>query len=251
VELLSAVRANDGRGNTIETVSYGYEWVWQGDYFPEYVPYLNHAYYDDTAQATYTYADANSYDTPGTVYHGHIRRVLHSCDDPRYAGPMKYIEYEYVPWTVATDDPYFVGWGQIKAEKNVAGQVVSRTSFPTSNTDPNLYTRIETRGDGPSRTLGFSTWTDFKNQPFTETYWSTSSTVYGWAMTDPRINTTTYERETVLSGLRKITYPATSDNGVTTREFTFSDPYNPYYHSGEKMRTATGPTSIAIPLIIE
>jgi RHS repeat-associated protein len=239
--LLTAVRANDGRGNTIETVSYGYEWVWQGDYFPEYVPYLNHAYYDDTpaTQATYTYAEANNYDTPDYVTHGHLRRVLHSCDDPRYAGPMKYIEYEYVPWTESTGDPYFVGRGQIKAEKNVSGQIVSRTTYPTSTTDPNLWRRTETRGDGPSRTLNYNSvsfiWTDFKNQPFTEADWSTSSTLYGWAMTDPRGNTTTYERETVLDGLRKITYPQTDPTQTpATREYIFSDPNNPYYHYKEK-----------------
>jgi hypothetical protein len=70
-----------------------------------------------------------------------------------------------------SESPNFVGQGQIKAEKNVAGQMVSRMSFPTSYTDPNLLRRTETRGDGPSRTFNYAnasfTWTDFKNQPFT------------------------------------------------------------------------------------
>ncbi|MEY2510602.1 MAG: hypothetical protein QOE26_1365 [Verrucomicrobiota bacterium] len=234
--LLSAVRANDGRGNTIETVSYGYEWVWQGHYYPEYVPYLNHAYYDDTAQATYTYADANNYDTPGTVYHGHTRRVLKSCDDPRYAGQMKYIEYEYVPWTETTSDPYFIGRGQIKAEKNVYGQIVSRTTYPTSTTDPNLWRRTETRGDGAGRTLTYGatglSWTDFQNKTWTEADSFTSS-FYGWTVTDPRMNTTKYERND-LDAVRNITYPQTDLTGApATREYSF-DPNNPYLHSGEK-----------------
>lgn len=237
VNLLGSVQAYSAPGNLIETVSYGYEPVWITTGYV-YVHWYNmtKAYYDDGTQATYAY-QASNMNTGGNMGWQTYLNVLHTCDDPRYAGPMKYIKYDYVQWSEA---PNFVGQGQIKAEKNVAGQVVSRTSFPTSYSDPNLMRRTETRGDGPSRTFNYAVigygvwstiWTDFKNQPFTTSY---PSSLYGWTTTDARGNTTTYELEAALGALRKITYPATSDNGITTREFTFTDPTNPYFHSGEK-----------------
>jgi RHS repeat-associated protein len=224
-DAIGAVTANDGRGNVVETVSYQYDSVWLTGAFSRQVQYLRHAYYDDDAAGNYTYSDSNSYTTPNTQA---AAGIVQSCDDPRYAGPMKQIQYEYVPWTEVPD----AGRGQIKAEKNVYGQVVSSTTYPTA-ANPNLLQRTETRGDGPSRVLNYPmssgsfVWTDFKSHSFTDT---TSNTFYGWTITDARQNTTTYEREPVLGALRKITHPGDG----TTREFTFSDPYKPYYHSGEK-----------------
>jgi RHS repeat-associated protein len=239
VNLLGSVQAYAAPGNLIETVSYGYEPVWiTTGYVGVHWYNLTKAYYDDGAQATATYTyEASNMNTGGNMGWEIYLNVLHTCDDPRYAGPMKYIEYDYVQRSEA---PTFVGQGQIKAEKNVAGQVVSRTSFPTSYTDPNLLRRTETRGDGPSRTFNYPlgtssfTWTDFKNKTWIETN-SYTTTFYGWTSTDPRGNTTKYEREYVLDAVRKITYPQTDPSQTpAAREYIFSDQYNPYYHYGEK-----------------
>ena len=230
-DVISMVQANDGRGNVIESVRYAYDTVSVGYYFPHRCYYLTHVYYDDGAQATYTYERSNIWNTPGLNY-DNMPGVVHSCDDPRYAGAMKQIQYEYVHYT-----PSMVGQGQIKAEKNVNDQVVSQTSYPTSVYDPAYRQRTETRGDGATRSFNYPLffdpaapfiWTDFKNQPYTD---NSSVSPPGWTVTDPRQNTTTYEVEPSGFGmLKKITHPGDG----TTKEYSFSDPNNPHYHSGEK-----------------
>ncbi|MEY2507599.1 MAG: hypothetical protein QOH01_1928 [Verrucomicrobiota bacterium] len=234
-DVISMVRSNDGRGNVIETVSYEYEPVWITYAAMSSRMYnLKRAYYDDGSWAFYSYEVANTdYQAYGTTYSS--AQVLHSCDDPRYAGPMKQIQYQYVQRGEAA--PGYVARGQVKAEQNLYGQIVTQVTFPTSPNDPTFQQRTETRGDGHSRFFNYltgptpyefsSTWTDFKNQTFTDT------TVYnlpGWRITDARNNATTYETEPVLGALRKITHPGDG----STREYTFSDPANPRFHSGEK-----------------
>jgi RHS repeat-associated protein len=236
VSLLGSVQAFSAPGNLIETVRYVYTPVWITTGSTAVHDYnLTKASYDDVpSQATYTYQQSNMYhgvNTGNATY----ANDLHTCDDPRYAGPMKYIEYDYVLWS---DAPDFVGPGQIKAEKNIAHQVVSQTTFPTSYTDPNLMRRTETRGDDAIRTISYGAdgfaWTDFNNKTWTENRFANSNVDYGWTIRDPRGNTTTYTREINLNGLRKITYPQTDPPAIpATREYTF-DPNNPYLHSGEK-----------------
>jgi YD repeat-containing protein len=211
VSVLRSVQAYAAPGNLIETVRYS-------------VPGLTKVYYDDGAEATYTYAQYMN--SAGQMY-----SVLDTCDDPRYAGPMKFIKYDYVQ---VSEGGQFFTMGQVKAERNAAGDVVSQITFPTSYDDPNLLIRTETRGDGPRRTINYGggklTSTDFKNQMFTNT-----TTPSGWTITDPRRNTTTYETQGEIGALRKITYPQTDPSATpATREYTFSNPNAPYYHSGEK-----------------
>src|SRR5207302_5177254 len=120
-DLTSMVQAFDGRGNLIETVSYGYDTVWV---YSCYYYYLTHVYYDDGTQAAYTYEQSNIHNGPGMGYWA-SPGVVHSCNDVRYAGPMKQIEYEYVQWGTPSPDP--VAWCQIKSEKNFnTHQVVAR-----------------------------------------------------------------------------------------------------------------------------
>ncbi|MFN2622713.1 MAG: hypothetical protein ABR611_07700, partial [Chthoniobacterales bacterium] len=234
VELLGSVQAYAAPGVLTETVSYGYEGVWNTTgYLDVHAYYLINAYYDDGAVATYTY-QASNMNTGGNMGFQTYLNVLHTCDDPRYAGPMKFIEYEYVKVTEAED----VGQGQIKAEKNILHQVVSQISFPSSPDDPNLLVRTETRGDGPTRTFRYDangfTWTDYKNHSFVQ---SGSAAVGSWTIQGPRGDgyLTTYECEGVLDALRKITFPQTDPTQpAATKEYTFTDANNPYYHSGEK-----------------
>jgi RHS repeat-associated protein len=235
-DVISTVRSNDGRGNVIESVSYEYEAVWITYAASSSWMYnLKHVYYNDST-ASYNYIAANTdYHAFGTTYSS--AQVIQSCDDPRYVGPMKQIQYLYVQRGEAA--PGYVARGQVKAESNVYGQIVTQVTFPTAPNDPALQQRTETRGDGQSRFFNYltgvtpyefsSTSTDFRNQTFTDT------TVYnlpGWRITDPRSNASTYETEPVLGVVRKITHPGVSS--LATREYTFTDAQNPYYHSAEK-----------------
>jgi RHS repeat-associated protein len=238
-DVISMVRSNDGRGNTIETVSYAYEWVWIANAAGSARMYnLKTVSYDDATQASYVYEAANTNYSANSMSH-ESAQVVHSCDDPRYAGPMKQIQYQYVLRGEAAPD--YVARGQVKAEKNLLGQVVTQITFPTSAFDPTRLQRTETRGDGPSRLFTYPavpgasefsfTWTDFKNHTFTDT---TVGTLPGWRTTDARQNITTYETEPILDALRKITRPPTYGGESSTVEYTFTDPNNPYFHYGEK-----------------
>src|SRR5205085_1738647 len=72
---------------------------------------LTQAYYDDGAVAAYTYRNSNVADnTFSTV----LAKLVETCDDPRYAGPMKRIKYEYVPHYGSNTG----AGGQLKAERN-------------------------------------------------------------------------------------------------------------------------------------
>jgi RHS repeat-associated protein len=221
-DVISMVQAFDGRSsNPVETVTYGYtpSWVYARYYYN-----LTSVYYDDGAQAAYTYEHSNIRNGPNMGYWS-TPDVVHSCDDVRYAGPMKQIEYEYVQWLDSTPDS--VAWGQIKSEKNFnTHQVVSQVSWPGY---PNLFQRTETRGDGATRQFYYGDpgvldhYTDFKNQ-----------TTYLYPFTDARGNTTTTEYEPVLHAVQRIIHPPTFPGENSTIEYTFSDASKPYYHAGQK-----------------
>jgi RHS repeat-associated protein len=224
VDLLTSVQAFDGRGNLIETVSYGYTQVWASGVCHYN---LTHVYYDNGTQAVYTYELSNLHNSPNPADSA-TPDVVHSCDDMRYAGPMKQIEYEYVQWGEA--DPGYVAWGQIKSERNFnTHQIVSQATHPTSSYGPTINQRTETRGDGATRLLSYGLpgvldhYTDFKNQ-----------TTYLYPFTDARGNTTTIEYEPALRAVKKITHPVTFSGENSTLEYTFSDPNNPYYRAGQK-----------------
>src|SRR5213082_1620602 len=127
--VISMVQAFDGRStDPVETVSNSYTPSWA---YARYYYNLTHVYYDDGTQAAYTYAPSNIRNGPNWGYWS-TPDVVHSCDDVRYAGPMKQIEYEYVQWGDAVDG--FIAGGQIRSEKNFnTHQVVSRVTYPTSS----------------------------------------------------------------------------------------------------------------------
>ena len=228
--LLSSVQAYDPSGNLIETVTYHYT----GEVYPGVVNcpffYLTSVDYTDGSHAYYTYYPAGQMDgNPWHVAAGSMK----SCDDTRYAGAMKRIRYEYM--AVSTAHPE-VAWGQIKAEKNWAGQTVSQIEYPVYNPyqtwDPGW--RKEHRGDGAIRTLQYSggelsSYTDFLNH--------TSSIAYGpapapnqWAnylqtFTDARGNATTSEKEQEAGQVIRRTNP---DGTMQTFAYEYVDGA-PYY----------------------
>ena len=137
---VGSVQAFDGpAGNLIETVSYTYSLQTLGGYSGYNLTQVN---YDDGSHAIYTYIASNT---------GSVGALVHTCDDVRFAGPMKQIKYEYMP----AGGPYDVSWGQIKAERNATtGQVVSQLSpvpYEPTHWTAAHFQRTETRGDGATR----------------------------------------------------------------------------------------------------
>jgi RHS repeat-associated protein len=218
----SSVQAYSAPAQLAETVSYSYDANNN----------LANAYYDDGTHATYTYGSGNVATPGGAGF------LIQTCDDFRFAGPMKQIQYEYV-----TDLQHQPAWGQIKREKNLLGQMVSEVTYPLPPGIPPTeadYQRTETRGDGRTRMFQYSidvhpelkSYTDFKGQttqisfPSTETPWLT----YRRSVTDARLNTTATDMELKANAVMKIRHPG--DN--STIEFTYSDVNNPYYMTGRK-----------------
>jgi RHS repeat-associated protein len=212
---IGSVQAFDGRGNLLETVTYTYTTPVSG--FIE--PYLTHVAYANGTVANYTYEP--------TFY----RSQFSTCDDVRFAGPMRYIEYEYALGQG-------VGGGQVKAEKNANHQVVSEVWYPpvTSQGNPDQYLRTETRGDGATRKFDYEggsplkSFTDFKNQKTTmsEQWFGLLSQDYP---TSYRVRTTTDARgkqtkrifRIWTNALQKIVY---HDNTFVTFEYSNADyPY--------------------------
>jgi RHS repeat-associated protein len=228
-DFIASVQANDGRGNILETVTYTYteQRIYDNQSYPT-LRALTQATYSDGTFATYTYANSNA-SSPA--------RVLTRCDDPRFAGPMKRIEYEYM-----TGAANVVAWGQIKSEKNLTThQFVSRITYPVYDTqhpeNPVNFFRTETRGDGATRTFQFPmppgvgslaifnppsgdiTYTDFKNQPTT-----VIDGFDGTHVTDARGKVTIYKR-TNINVLEEIDYPGPGNPKVS---FTHSNSNTAY-----------------------
>ncbi len=122
---ITVVQAFDGVGHVTGSVSYTYSAVGgHGDIG------LTRADYSDGTFATYTY-EMDGAPTPWPR--------LVTCDDVRYAGPMRQIKYDY--GTNAR---------RIKSEKNfVTGDVLSTRTV----TDPHQMS--ETRGDAKTRTFKY------------------------------------------------------------------------------------------------
>ncbi|MEN3370480.1 MAG: hypothetical protein V7609_2623 [Verrucomicrobiota bacterium] len=232
VDVISSVQAFSAPGQLMETVTYGYTHatVWYYNYY-----YLTQANYDDSTHATYTYTSSNT----GNISSG----LVQTCDDVRFAGPMKKIQYEYMP----TGGPYDVSYGQIKTERNATtGQVVSQLS-PVPY-EPYGYTaahfqRTETRGDGSTRLFQYSSdghgeligYTDFKGQPTSIAFPITAPLgQFRKSVTDARGNTTSVDRDRFSCVVRTISHPP-SDNSTpsSTQQFTYTNTFYLYSTTDE------------------
>lgn len=182
---ITSVQAFASEGNLVETVSYVYGHLGS---------YLTQVNYADGAHAYYTYQGSNH----GTTYAALIR----TCDDVRYAGPMKKIEYVFMPQAAGID------FGQIKGEKYPgSATLVSQVSYPAYQCcpadDPAGFVRTETRADNQTRSFQYrpfvggelASWSDFKNK------WSSTTRIVEIGNplvrrvnTDARTNPTTIEK---------------------------------------------------------
>ena len=225
--VISSVQVFSAPGQLTETVTYNYTQVFSSFSGSTYY-YLTQANYDDGAHAYYTYAATN---------YGYVDfRVIQSCDDVRFAGPMKKIEYEYM----VADGTHEVSWGQIKREKNATThQVVSEVTYPPYHASGPFtaadFQRTETRGDGPTRSFQYTwdgraeliSYTDFKGQTTHIDFPNMGfGPTYRKSVTDARGNTTSTDMELTANAVMKITHP---DPEQSTIEFTYTDVNNPYY----------------------
>ncbi|MFZ1218078.1 MAG: RHS repeat-associated core domain-containing protein [Chthoniobacterales bacterium] len=256
--VIKSVTSNDGiEGHpAIETVTYDYEsasawsgWAWLTFYN------LIHANYqgdedDPHPRATYHYDDPRTIDGDSS----HIGAgVLLTCDDPRFAGAMSKIEYEYATFADLGLRP---ARGQINAEKNpTTGQFISKVTYPRYSQNPSLacqptqacwWERTETRADGATRIFKYEpdlaelkSYTDFANpnNP-NEVHHTTIITYSGAGM--PRVPTPSgYYHRTVMDALLHPTATEKELNigavmavihpNQSRIEYTYTSPVDPYY----------------------
>jgi RHS repeat-associated protein len=109
--------------------------------------------YSDGTSATYGYRTDNVTEIAGTSYK--MYPLLATCNDVRYNGPMRQINYQYE----TLDTPNSAPHGAIRGENYNANTTVSRIdpALPsiTVRTNP-LRTFTETRADGPIRTFTYT-----------------------------------------------------------------------------------------------
>ena len=229
-DLIQSVQAYGGPGNLIETVSYVYtaENV-QTEYGAITWYNLTQVNYDAGPPAIYTYFP--SYMQATNTFSARIK----SCDDPRFDGPMRRIEYEYLTGAQAPA-------GVVKKEKNLTThQTVSEAIYPAfcfnpPSADPSYFQRTESRPDGATRSFQYTvldgelqSYTDYKNNT-SSIQFGPSAFGYSKILTDARGYTTTVEKEPLVGAVMKVTHPG--DN--STVEFTYSDSTNPYYVASRK-----------------
>jgi RHS repeat-associated protein len=236
VEVIDYVDAWDGvqQSHPIETVHYDYEEdpVWDGSYIAVTFFNLVRARYDDGTHGEYHYL------TPALVVPGNTTTMAHgriwTCDDARFSGAMKRIEYDYEPAGAS------IAYGQIREERNMTThQAIS--SLAALRAPPLLFTRTETRGgDGAKRDFTYfdyspelKSYTDFylPGQPIHTTTISfpgggPPSNPYVRAVSDarPAHYTTKVQKEANVGAVLAVIHP----NGSKV-QYHYTDDNNPYY----------------------
>lgn len=161
---------------------------------------------DGSLTAHYTYQNSNA--------GGTNPRLIQTCNDSMYAGPMSKIRYTFAsawPHGFLLSENYYDG-----DPAHLNGPAVSTLAVLDANN------RTETRGDSQSRTFTYSggylqSWTDFKIEP-ERAHMSQARTTasdpagplgFVKSVTDGRNNTTDLQRESSLGLVTAITYPLT------------------------------------------
>jgi RHS repeat-associated protein len=230
-DVISSVQAFASPGNLIETVTYHYTQELAPGVFYSTFNYLTSVDYDDGGHAYYTYNPAGQ-SNPGNPW-SVVAGSMKSCDDVRYAGAMKRIRYEYMAVSTARPE---IAWGQLKAEKNWAGQTISEIEYPVydpyQQSDPGW--RVEHRPDGATRRFQYSgcelsSSTDFLNHSSSIAYGPAPApnqwVNYVQTFTDARGNVTTSEKEQEAGQVIRRTNP---DGSLQTFAYEYVDGA-PYY----------------------
>jgi YD repeat-containing protein len=143
--LLTRVEAHgSGDGTVTDSVNYHYGLRSPGGSGQQKMMLLQ-VDYSDSTHAYYDYDQDNVYENPPTSFK--MYPVLVTCTDVRYNGPMRQINYEYIPGGQhgAIIDEKSPGIGPIST---IASGLVGTNQLP--------YIFTETRADGPTRTFTYS-----------------------------------------------------------------------------------------------
>ena len=242
-QFIVKVEAFDGMpGNpAIQSVTYTYQnnWNLQGNTYNFAV--LTKATYSDGAAASYTYQNGH--------FHSLLRPIIETCDDPRYGGPMRQIQYN------------FDNNGVIISEQKPNGSIVSTIAGVTNGkiAHDTALTQTETRGDLSTPTRKFTyfyagansdetdtdlykigkllDYTDFAQHHTILDYdntpgpGNTRGPALGFlkSVTDANQNKTVYTRSSTSWGINTITHYAPNGTEVDHISQTFTDDANPYY----------------------
>ena len=268
-EVIESVKSYDTvNGALLATVSYEYEvaGVFNGSANVKFVNLIHANYHDEiSSRATYVYSDPFPL-APGVIQ-TYVAGTVTTCDDVRYAGAMKKIQYQYAT-TADTGLPLVRG--QIKAEINpTTGVAISRMTYPhwggpngvspCQPTQACWVERTETRADGRTRKFTYNkglssspeleSYTDFADPNRGEVHHITTITYSGagipTAPNMPRVpspsqhyfrtvrdalqHETTTEKEWNIGAVMAVIHP-----NLTRVEFTYEDPANPHYLATKK-----------------
>jgi RHS repeat-associated protein len=233
--VINQVSGSDGR-----TVQYYYSTISPGGI--SYVALTSAIYYGDSQwTASYTYRTPNVGSAGGTP-------LLWTANDPMYPGPMRRIAYDYNTGTTNPDGKSVV-YGQIYRERywdGMTGHEASGAWVTTLTIGATSNVRIETRGDGRTRTF---TYTGYNLTSSTDFYGVSSSLTYdSWgyvnSVTDPNGNKTDLTINRVNGALWTTTFPATPSDvppgtprggtsitygSANCADTNNQDNWNPYY----------------------
>ena len=197
--------------------------------------YLTQATYDDGSHAVYDNYEAGRVlpGNPWSVAAGKVK----TCEDVRFAGAMRNIEYQYVP--ASQSESCDVAWGQIRAEKNMATRVaVSRVDYPCWP-PPERSRRIETRADGATRIFQYGREVSPDLKSYTDFSYTNGhqTTVLGFTVPAPgnsnhylrtvrnaRGYATSTEKENSRGAVMAVIHP-----NLSRTKFAYSVPADPQY----------------------
>lgn len=175
---LDKVEAYDGLGNVTQSVSYTYELK---TFREVTLFYLTRATYNNNplSYAAYTYQEPNRVPLYPDDLDGKNIGLISTCNDLRFAGPMKRIKYEFRSQSLGHQS---VAWGEIFRERSADNNsIVSELQAdpPEYPPDPDFSWRREHRPDGSTREFGYHiSPTYLKHYTDFEGHWAENSITY-------------------------------------------------------------------------
>lgn len=242
--VIRRVEANDGFDHVTQWVNYSYErqtttLTNPTEPFPYW--YLTRADYSDGTHADYHYEDTNMprryLHDPTAVFY----RLVSKCEDVRFDGPMKTIQYDYLSRQEGGNG---TGWGQIHGEKNGANQLLSwvESYDPPGGGNEDSWRKEHRRGphpNAPDSTREFryhyyafvKRITDFYEHPSEASIYFPpgGGGVSEVHFTDARQKTTIKTREPRFGATIRVTYPAPDGSAPPYTETQYWDTDRPHY----------------------
>lgn len=187
---------------------------------------------DPTLTARYSYQASNE-GPPNSP-------LIRTCDDSMYSGAMSKIAYDFAPGLAhgfLWRERYFNGTDP------TTGPAVSTLTPPTDD-----ETRVETRGDGPSRTFTYvggllKTWTDFQNHTSSQDHFTSGPTGFVSYVRDALGRQTDFLRNPI-GKLTQIKPPWTPSDPIGARwtvivGYDSGNPYHMTSLTNERQKTTT------------